>query len=98
MRLIDRLQKILFVAVLAVFGVAMASAGNTAQASAAVADVCADRYGCPGGPDFCLTITFKDGSKLTCYKTAKPLEDKDTLGHATPIEGDLTKGDLADRS
>jgi len=89
MRFIDRFQKIVFVAVLAVFGVAMASAGNTAQASAAAGDVCADRYGCPGGPDKCLTLSFPDGSSLTCYKTAKPLEDKDTLGHAEPIEGDL---------
>ncbi len=90
MRLNDRLQKILFVAVLAVFGVAMASAGNTAQASAAVADVCADRYGCPGGPDFCLTITFRDGSKLTCYKTAKPIDDKDTVDVALPDNEEAT--------
>ncbi|HEU0079502.1 MAG TPA: hypothetical protein VFQ76_17730 [Longimicrobiaceae bacterium] len=67
-----RLNKLLLVAALAVCGAAFAAGGESVQASAATADVCADRYDCPGGPDKCLTLGFPDGSTLTCYKTAKP--------------------------
>ena len=70
MQVSPRVNKVLLAAAIAVCGAAFAAGGESAQASATTADVCADRYGCPGGPDKCLTIGFPDGSSLTCYKTA----------------------------
>jgi hypothetical protein len=45
--------------------IAMAPRAHTSAAM----DICVERTGCPGGPDNCATISYPDGSALTCYKT-----------------------------